>query len=361
MNGYTITNARFVAWSLPLVAAAAMIAAPPVARAQLYQLESTVTLRSAAPSWDYLTFEPARSYLYINRREDGVTVYDVNTKKVVREIDQSQLANATILVPEFDRAFTVNEDGTTTIFQLSSLKTLKRQKFAEGGDSGTYEPVTKQVVLTNGDAKEIVFLNPETAATLGTLKTESSKLEFPTADGQGNLYVALRDRDAVLKIDAHERKITAEWKTEGCAEPNGVAFDRAGKRLFVGCRGKGKTPVLAVMDVTSGKVITTLDIGRGNDGVVYDPETRRIYASNGVDGNLVVIEQVDADTYRLAEAPTTRPFARTMALDSKTKKVYLVTAEGTVDPGKKVNKGPSALYPNRYFPDTFTVLTYGQR
>ena len=80
-----------------------------------------------------------------------------------------------------------------------------------------------------------------------------------------------------------------------------------------------------------------------------------------MDGNLVVIQQVDADTYRLAEAATTRPFARTMALDPKTKKIFVVTAEGTVDPSKKVNKGPSALYPNRYFPDTFTVLTYGQR
>ena len=111
------------------------------------------------------------------------------------------------------------------------------------------------------------------------------------------------------------------------------------------------------MDAESGKVITTLDLGRGNDGVVFDPDTRKIYASNGVDGNLVIVQQMDADTYRLAEAPTTRPFARTMALDPKTKKVYLVTAEGTVDPTKKINSGPSALYPNRYFADTFTLLT----
>ena len=360
MNGFTITRSKLLAWSLPL-AAAALIAAPSDASAQFYRLESGVTLKSAAPNWDYLTFEPARSYLYINRREDGVTVYDATTKKVVRDIEQSQGANATILVPEFDRAYTVNQDGTTTIFQMSSLKTIQRQKFAEAGDSGTYEPVTRQLLLTNGDSKEIVFLNAETAATVGALKTESTKLEFPTPDGQGNVFVALRDRNSVLKIDARGRSITAEWKTEACVEPNGLAFDRVNKRLFLGCRGQGKTPVLAVMDATSGRVITTLDIGRGNDGVVYDPETRRIYASNGVDGNLVVIQQVDADTYRLAQAATTRPFARTMALDPKTKTVFLVTAEGTVDPSKKVNKGPSALYPNRYFPDTFVVLTYAQR
>ena len=108
-------------------------------------------------------------------------------------------------------------------------------------------------------------------------------------------------------------------------------------------------------------MITTLEIGRGNDGVIYDAATRKIYTSNGVDANLVIYDQVDADTYKLAEATTTRPYARTMALDPKTKKVYLVTAEGTADPSKKINKAVAPFYPNRYFPDTFTVLTFAPR
>jgi DNA-binding beta-propeller fold protein YncE len=138
-----------------------------------------------------------------------------------------------------------------------------------------------------------------------------------------------------------------------------MAIDRAGKRLFVGCRGK--SPVLAVMDTETGRVVAKLEIGRGNDGVIYDPETRKLYTSSGVDGNLVIFDQVDADTYKLAEATTTRPYARTMALDPKTKKLYLVTAEGTVDPSKKVNRAPAPFYPNRYFPDTFTLLTYSPK
>jgi len=38
--------------------------------------------------------------------------------------------------------------------------------------------------------------------------------------------------------------------------------------------------------------------------------------------------------------------------------VYLVTAEGFADPAKKINTGVATFYPNRYHPDTFTVLTY---
>ena len=333
----------------------------PAQSQQFYRLESAVTMTSAAPNWDYITFDPTRSYLYIARRDDGVTVYDAGAKKVAANLEDSAQANAITLVPEFDRGYTTNEDGSSTVFELSSLKTLTRIKFADSADSAVYEPTTKQVMFTVGDNKQVLFLNPRTNSIVGKLELQSTKIEHPTADGQGGIFLAERDKNVVVRIDAKLRKVTAEWKTDGCEEPNGLALDRANKRLFIGCRGKGKNPVLAVMDSESGKIITTSEIGRGNDGVVYDPETHKIFTSNGIDGNLVVIEQVDANTYKLAEAVTTRPYARTMALDPKTKKLFLVTAEGTVDPAKKINRSVAPFYPNKYFSDTFTLLTLSRR
>jgi DNA-binding beta-propeller fold protein YncE len=344
---------------LACVAVAVAIVACPTQAQQFYHLESAVALKSAAPDWDYVTLDPNRGYLFIGRRGDGVTVYDVKAKKVVRTIDKTDDANAITLVPEFDRGYTTNGDGTTTAFQLSTLKTIDRIKFGEDADSGFYDPVTKQLAFTMGDSKAIAFVDAKTGSVVGKLPMESKKLDGTVPDGEGNLFMALRDRNAVAKIDVKQRKAVGEWQTAPCEEPTGIAFDKANKRIFVGCRGKN--PVLAVLDSDSGKVVTTLEIGRGNDGVVYDAATHRIFTSNGVDGNLVIYEQVNADTYKLAEATTTRPYARTMALDPMTKKVYLVTAEGTADPAKKINKGVAPFYPNRYFANTFTVLTYAPK
>jgi len=335
---------------------AASVSAPAQAQ-QFYRIESAVVMKSAAPDWDYLTFEPKRSYLYIARREEGVAVYDTAAKKHVRTIANSSEANATTLVSDLDRGYTTNEDGSTTVFQLSTLKTLKRIKLAEGADSAVYETVTKRLAFTIGDAKQIIFFDPQTDTVVGKVDLPGMKLEHPVADGEGRIFVAERDRDSIARIDAKQPRLLDEWKVEGCQEPNGLAYDRTNRRLFIGCRGKGKAPLLAVMDAESGRVVATTEIGRGNDGVVYDAETRKIYTSNGVDANLVVLDQVNADTYQLAEATTTRPYARTMALDPRTKKVYLVTAEGTVDPAKKVNRSVAPFYPNTYFADTFTLLT----
>src|SRR6266446_3784922 len=333
--------------------------ATPAQAQQFYHLESAVTLKSAAPDWDYVTLDPARGYLFIGRRGDGVTVFDIKSKKVVRNIDKSEDANAIALVPEFDRGYTINGDGTTTAFQLSTLKAIDRVKIGEDADSAFYEPVTRQLAFTMGDSRKIAFVDAKTGKPVGELAMQSKKLDGTVADGEGNLLMALRDRNSVVKIDVANRKVAEEWKTAPCEEPTGMAYDKANKRALVGCRGK--SPMLAVIDVTSGKVVATVPIGRGNDGVIYDPDTKKIYTSNGVDANLVIYNQVDADTYKLAEATTTRPYARTMALDPKTKKVYMVTAEGTADPAKKINKAVAPFYPNRYFPDTFTVLTYSPK
>jgi hypothetical protein len=245
------------------------------------------------------------------------------------------------------------------VFTLSTLETIDRIKFGADGDAAIYEPVSRQLVFTMGDSKAIAFLDARTGGVLGKLPMQSAKLDGAVADGAGRIFIALRDRNSLARIDVRQRRMTAEWKVRGCEEPTGLALDRAHARLFIGCRGAN--PVLAVMDARTGRVVAVQPIGRGNDGVVYDSVMHQVITSNGVDADLVIYDQTDADSYRLAEATTTRPYARTMAFDPSTSRIYLVTAEGTVDVAKKVNSKVAPFYPNRYFDDTFTLLTYSRR
>lgn len=324
-----------------------------------YKLESAVVLKGAKPAWDYLTFDPARGYLFINRRADGVTVYDTTDARVVAQIAQSNGANATALVPEFDRGYTTNGDGSTTIFTLSTLATIGRVKLGQSADAAVYDPSSKQLAFMMGDAHRITFVAAADGRVAGVLATQSGELEAAAADGAGDLFIAERDRNAVLRVDARRRTIIGEWKIPGCDQPTGLALDRADHRLLIGCRGA--LPVLAVLNTDTGATVVTLPIGRGNDGVIYDADTRRVFTANGVDANLVIFDQTDADRYTLSQAVTTRPIARTLALDPKTKKLFTVTAEGWIDPAKPVNIEAGPFYPNSYFSDTFTLLTYAPR
>ena len=323
---------------------------------QFHRLTSAVVLPGANPEWDYLALDAARNYLFIARRGAGAVVYDTHAQKIVSVIAQSEDANAITLVPQFDRGYTTNNDGSVTAFELSTLRSLGRIKIGDDADAGFYDPATGQLAITMGDSRKLAFLDARTGAPSGEVPIDSQKIDAAVADGTGMLFVALRDRNRIARVDARRHRVDALWPTAPCEEPTGMAVDTTGRRLFVGCRGS--RPLLAVFDTQNGRPVAMLDIGRGNDGVAFDAVAHRVYTSNGVDANLVAYEQRSPDEYRLLEATTTRPYARTMALDPTTKSIYLVTAEGTVDPTRKINKAVANFYPNRYFDDTFTVLTY---
>jgi DNA-binding beta-propeller fold protein YncE len=344
---------------LKLAALAALSWAGLSAAPQFYQLESALTIKSpTAPSWDYLTYDSAHDQVLIARRDDGILIYDAKKKKVTGAIEDSQGGNSTILLPELDRGYIVKQDGTLLVISASTLKKIGTISAGETADNAFYDAGTKQLLVTQGDNSQVTFVDAKTGAINGVLKIDSESIEGSASDGKGFFFTALRDRDKVLKIDARTRTIAGEWKIGKHVKPNSVAYDAANQRVFVTTRGDN--PALLVYD-TNGTVVAETPIGLNNDSIVFDQETKLIYTANGWDGTLVIIKQVDANTYQLAEAPTTRPWARTMALDPKTKTVYLVTAEGTVDTSKPVKTAVSPFYPNKYFNDTFTLLTYTRK
>ncbi len=326
---------------------------------QFYKLESALTIKSPTnPSWDYLTYDSAHDQLLIARRDDGILIYDAKAKKITGAIEDSKGGNSTVLLPEFDRGYVVKQDGTLLVISASTLKKIGSVSVGDNADNAFYDPVTKQLLVTQGDSSQVTFVDAKAGTVTGVLRIDSESIEGSAADGEGNFYTALRDRDKVIKIDARTHTLAAEWKIGKHIRPNGVAYDTANKRLFVSTRGDN--PALLVYD-PSGKIVAEQTIGLNNDSLVFDPETKKIYTANGWDATLVIIDQVDANTYKLAEAATTRPWARTMALDLKTKTVYLVTAEGTVDVSKPWKASVSPFYPNKYFKDTFTLLTYTRK
>ncbi len=115
------------------------------------------------------------------------------------------------------------------------------------------------------------------------------------------------------------------------------------------------------MNAADGKILYTHEIGGGNDGLVFDPELKRIFLSNSVHAVLNVFEQVDADTYRPVEAMGTRANVRTIAMDSRSKKIYSFTAQGSADYAKPVTTSVSPFYANTFVPGTFNVLVIGRR
>ena len=355
---------KIVATGLSLIALAAGASA--VANAddapKFYQLQSVVNLGGSGTSWDHIDYDQAKKLAYLSRRADGLTVIDVKTGKTVAQVANAKGSGAVALAPKLDRGFTANTDGSTSIFKLSDFSAVDRiATFGDNFDGVVYDEGTNILAYQQADNKKELLVDAATLKLVGTIETDGEQLERPALDGKGNLYIPMRDKSSVYKVDLKEKKIVAHWDvSEKCQEPSGADFDVASNRLLLGCRGKLVNPQLVVVDADSGKTVASAPIGRGVDDVIFDPATKLVYTANGLDANVVVYSQGAGDKYTLSEAFATRAGMRVMRLDMETKAIYGMTADFTVDPAKKNLTAISPFYPNKVFPDTFVMLVYGR-
>ena len=77
----------------------------------------------------------------------------------------------------------------------------------------------------------------------------------------------------------------------------------------------------------TGKVEQLLPTGAGTDGGGFDTGLKYAFSSNGSDGTLTVVHQGKDGKWEVLENAVTQRGARTMAVDSKSHKVYVATAE----------------------------------
>jgi hypothetical protein len=92
------------------------------------------------------------------------------------------------------------------------------------------------------------------------------------------------------------------------------------------------------------------------DATAFDDETGLAFASCG-EGVLTLVKEDSPGKFSVAENVPTQSGARTMALDSKTHNVFLVTAKFGPPPAATADNP----HPRRtILPDTFVVLVLGK-
>lgn len=301
--------------------------------------------------WDYLTADASARRLYISR-STHVIVMDLDSGKVVGDIADTPGVHGIALAPEFGRGFTSNgREGTVSIFDLKTFATSSKVKVGENPDAILYDPFSKRVFTFNGKSGDSTAIDAAKGTVAGTIKLDG-RPEFVATSADGEVYVNIESKNELTVIDPMNLSVKTTWPLAPCESPGALSIDKKNNRLFVGCDNK----MMAVLDATSGKILTTLATGDGVDASVFDPETGLAFASAG-EGVLTVVHEDSPNKFSVAENVQTQQGARTMALDTKTHNVFLVTA--------KFGPPPAATAENPHprrtiLSDTFVVLVVGK-
>jgi DNA-binding beta-propeller fold protein YncE len=301
--------------------------------------------------WDYITCDSANRRLYISRTTH-VMVVDEDSGAVVGDIPNTPGVHGVALAAEFGKGFTSNgRDASVTIFDLKTLKTLGQVKVGQNPDAILYDPASKRIFTFNGTSKDTTAIDAKTGTVAGTLAL-GGRPESGVADEQGKIFVNLEDKSEVIKFDARNLTIDATWPLKPGEEPTGIALDRKHHRLFVGCANKS----LIVLNAENGSVVSSLPIGSGVDATAFDADTQLAFSSNG-EGTLTVVHEDSPQKFTVQENAATQRGARTMALDPKTHRVFLITAEFGAPPAATVEQPrprPTVV------PGSFTLLVFGK-
>lgn len=301
--------------------------------------------------WDYLLADPPAHRLYITRGPQ-VLVVDTTTGKQIGAITGLHGTHG-IALDDAGKFGYISDGGgnAVVVFDRTTLATVAT--IPTGGqnpDGIVFEPATQTVWAFDGHSKDAAVIDTVTRKVLANIPLPG-KPEFPAVDGKGTVFDNIEDKSEIVRLDAHTNKLTATWPVSGCDSPSGLAFDVPGARLFPVCDGKK----MAVVDSTTGKVLATPSIGDGPDAAGWDPAHKLAFASSG-DGVLSVVDASKPD-YPTIETLTTQRGARTMAYDSASDRVYLVTA----DFGPRPDPTPENPHPRpSILPGSFTVIVVGR-
>jgi YVTN family beta-propeller protein len=328
---------KFIALSL------GALAFLPNARAQSNQYKIVKTFHiGSSGGWDYLAVD--NNKLYVSHGTQ-VNIVNKNTGDSIGIIENTTGVHGIAFANSLNKGFTSNgRINNVTVFDLTTDKPIGQIATGQNPDAILYDNFSKKIYTCNGRSNDVSVIDPGTEKLVKNISV-GGKPETAVSDDAGKIFVNIEDKNEIVVINTKTYVVENRWSLGTAEGPTGLAIDKATKRLFSAC-----DKLLVVMDAVTGKVVAQLPIGDGCDGDVFDPALKNIYTSNG-EGTLTVIHENSANDFKVTDNVKTKAGARTIALDEKTHRLFLPTADFEVaSPDAAKNERPKMV------PGSFQVL-----
>jgi YVTN family beta-propeller protein len=314
---------RFALLAGLIAAVAATAHADPQTSAR-YNIVKTVAI-DTPDRWDYVVYDPVQNRVYV-AHGPIITVADGTSGALLGTIEVGGATHGIATVHALNKGYADDgRAGEVVVFDLRTLKVIGRVKAEPDADGIVYDPKSNHILVIDGDSAKVTVIDPTNDTVVATI-AGGGGLEFGVSDEAGKFYVDGEKNNEIVRMDLASNTADAHWPLTGCTTPHGLAIDRLHMRLFASCANK----TMVVMNSVNGAVIAALPIGEGTDFAEFDANRDLAFSSNR-DGTLSVVAERSPDAFETLPPVQTQFGARTMALNQKTGRIYLVTADFTVN------------------------------
>ncbi len=270
--------------------------------------------------WDYIAAGPGNNMIYVSHGTQ-VNILNQETGDSVGVIPGTTGVHGIAFAATLNKVYTSNGRlNNVTVFDLKTNQIITQISTGQNPDAIMYDGFSKKIITCNGRSKDLSVIDPATDKVVATIVV-GGKPETAVSDNEGKIFVNIEDKNQIDVVDITNNKVVASWSIAPGEGPTGLAIDTKTKRLFAGC-----DKLLMVIDATNGKIVDKLPIADGCDGVGFDKGLKYVFASCG-EGKLSIIEELNADKFKVIDNVETKRSARTIAVDDTKHEVYLPAAD----------------------------------
>jgi len=310
---------------------------------------------------DYIYADVDGRRLYIPRTGNParITVFDLDTLAPVGEVPNAS-AHGAVVSTKSGHGFATSKP--VVMWDTKTLATIKTIDVQGNPDGILYDGFNDRVYILSHSAPNATVLNAADGSVLGTIDLGGMP-EQGVTDGKGHLYFDVEDKANIAVVDAKTMMVTAHYDLAGkggtCA---GLAMDVKNNILFAACRNPA---AMVILNAGDGKILDALPIGPGTDGATFNPNTMEAFSAHS-DGVLHVIKENSPTSFVAEQTLPTMQGARTLTLDTKTNRVFLMAFE-LLPPAPAPDGAPPAAPPGgrgggrgQQVPDSFTIMAVGK-
>jgi DNA-binding beta-propeller fold protein YncE len=277
-----------------------------------------IPMPGPAVRFDYQSLDATQGRLYISHMNaNQLVVFDTNKREVVANLDGFSSVHGVWAVPELGRVYaSVTGEHKVAAVDTKTLQTLAKVGPIKYPDGIAYAPGPQRVFVSDEHGNVDAVIDTKTNSLMASIPLGGGAGNTVYDSGSGHILVAVHEKNEVVAIDPASLKIIGRYPMTGIETPHGIALDQAGRLAFVAGEDNH---MLAVVDLSTMKVLATHPVGNDPDVLAFDPGLKRLYIS-AESGNVFVFRE-DGKTL-VDEGHISIPHAHTVCVDPNTHLVY---------------------------------------
>ena len=305
--------------------------------------------------FDYIFADVEGRRLYIPRRAPtGLSVFNLDSLEPAGGIASIKAGGAAV-DPKSHHGFSTTKP--ITMWDSNTLQVIKTIDVSGGPDGIMFDPYNERIWVLSHQPPYATVIDAKEGTVVGTVDLVGTA-EQAVSDGKGTVYINVSDKGGVAVVNATSLTVTANYDLSSKGvHGSGMAVDAKNHVLFAYYRDP--KPVVVILNANDGNILTTFPTGEGVDTVAFNPATMEaISAENG--GSMTIIKENSPTSFAVEQTLQTTPGAKTLALDTKTNRVFTMTAEYGPAPAN-APPGPAGR-PARgpMIPGSFSILMVGK-